>query len=131
MTLEKLEALLMDTLESLDDSELIDVWNNYCMIRRYGADMITSMDRFDETFDGDAPLDVVRSCWLASHFCPNDNWFSADDLGNIESFDDLSEYNCPIDADILIDYMIQTGDGRGSEKLQSLLDNFLCIDDMD
>ena len=49
----------------------------------------------------------------------------------VESFDDLSEYNCPIDADILIDYMIQTGDGRGSEKLQSLLDNFLCIDDMD
>lgn len=112
-TLEK----VLQALNAASESDKLAMWNNYAS-EQAPDDYIYNVDDldFDELFtSAQAAVDAV----LHGDFSSMDEYCSFDGYENLRSFDDLEDAYSPYDADVLADYLAETGE----------YDTYLDIDD--
>ena len=109
--MDKLKQII-DILESMSDSELIGLWNEYCNECNYTDDCIYSTNDFDELTDFEYLIrdrhytasDIVTRIKIDfSKFDVNDNYYYINGYGHYISFNSL-EYaaeGCPFMTDVL------------------------------
>ena len=104
MTAEELRLELSNIVSSLDDSEIISMWNEIAN----GDNWIYSNDEYelDTVFDGQKPSDIIRTIFFGDYRY-NDNYFCFNGYANLDSFDYVDDKNSPYDEDMLIDYIIE------------------------
>lgn len=95
MLKDKTKNAIREYLEDSSSSILFDLVNE---IHRYNGELShlvwEDMESFDELCQGMEPHKIAN-CIFYGEFCPNDNYFRFDDLGNLESCDyiELDDYD--------------------------------------
>ena len=100
----QIENLVTDTINNMSDSELIDLWNEYCDNNRYYDDRIEYFDEgvFNDLMAGKTPYEIYQII----------------DNSDISFFDDYCRYNGyelntfsdvydSIDIDDLVEWVIE------------------------
>ena len=138
MTRTELENGIMEVMKNFDDSEMVDVWNGYVQANRMFDDEIMPMSSFDYFYESYTPEEIATRCFYGhdewndeSSFNPNREWFYLNGYGNPVSIDYIgwneygNKFMCPfIDANAIIDYIIETGDDLDCYDISELLDEF-------
>ena len=138
MTMQELNEQVNEVLKHMDDSDLVQVWKNYCYENRMYDDEVFNMDYFDEFYANLDPIEVATRVFFGcdewdekSSFNPNREWFYLNGYGNPGSLDYVSfneyanEYNCRIiDGDAVADYVCENQNGLDNDELQELVDEF-------
>lgn len=112
-----LQEKILKALNKLNDADKLAMWNDYAS-EQAPDDYIYIVDNldFDELFtSAQAAVDAV----LHGDFSSMDEYCSFDGYENLRSFDDLEDAYSPYDADVLADYLAETGE----------YDAYLDIDD--
>lgn len=102
MTREK----IMESIGVMSSDEVVTLWNEYIKAKGYSDDKVFYNDRefFDEMFGNayDAVLSVIYGNWRES-----DEFVAFDGYGNVRSFNGWEDYDSPINADILADWLLE------------------------
>jgi len=122
-------------IANLDDSEIVALWNDYCMETNRYDDEIMDTDTLSEymTNDNGDPFYWVNRFYFGSDDYgdgsanPNRDYFVFNGYGNIVSFDYIynsysDEFN-HIDIDDLIDYIIDRHEPTGHDEIDEILEN--------
>ena len=80
---EKVEAI-KNIIEDMDESDAVELHNEYCYETNDYDDEIIEMERFDEICEGMTPSDIASSIFYGD-FNPNHEYFHYDGYGNFES----------------------------------------------
>ena len=142
-TVEDAKKAIRDILTTLDDSDIITIWNEYCAeVNRYDDEI---MDYYTlEEYISNAGDDTMQ--WLNRFYFgsddysdesgsanPNRNYFTFNGYGNIISFDYLyNEYTDKfnyIDDELLIDYIIDNKESFYNDDIQEIIDALDDIED--
>ena len=111
-------------LDSLSDSEKVDIWNEYADAVNNPDDRIYNMDEFDEIFSNTKPWEIARACFYSRRFNPSDSrtWFNG--YGNTESADYISDHDdrSPIDLDEVAEYIVSNDDELFNGDIRAILD---------
>lgn len=77
--IKQIEDLVIDTIDNMSDSEMIDLWNEYCDNNCYYDDRIEYFDEgtFNDLMSGKTPYEIYQII----------------DGGDISFFDDYCRYN--------------------------------------
>lgn len=102
-----------DYLESLSDSGLIAIWNEYCG----NDDCVYSMDEIDEILSGMTASEVLRASYYGD-LNPNDDYFKYNRRGNLVSTSTLGEW---IDILELAEYIDENEEDYGVPELRDIL----------
>lgn len=102
-----------DYLESLLDSSLIAIWNEYCE----NDDCVYSMDEIDEMLSGMTASEILRASYYGD-INPNDDYFKFNGLGNLVSTSTISEW---VDIDELAEYIDENEEDYGVPELRDIL----------
>lgn len=138
MIREKLFDQVLTVLKDMDDSELVNVWNEYCERVNYYDDRIESMDMLDELFDGDSVTNILNRAFFGndqfnsdSSFNPNRDYFTFNGYGNLVSLECIgyNEYAdkfmySGLDIDAVIDYILDNMDALESDEITDILDDY-------
>lgn len=108
---------LKELLENLTDSELVEIWNEYCDNNNYYDNRIESMDYFDDIMSGKTPLEIVNS--ICNDFNTNDDYFVFGVYG-CESFNYLDEEH--IYFDDLANYILDNDEDFDNDEIREFLD---------
>ena len=79
---------IVDYINSMNDDEVIELYNRYCEAAGYEDDRIYSMYELDELLEGRTPIDILCRSFHGS-FNPHHNFFWFNRCGNLESADYL------------------------------------------
>ena len=111
-------------LDTLDDGEKVDIWNEYTDAANSPDDRIYSMDEFDEIFSDTKPWEIARACFYSRRFNPSDSWFWFNGYGNVESADYISDHDdrSPIDLDEVAEYIVSNDDELFNDDIRAILD---------
>lgn len=92
--------------ENLDDSEKINLWNEYCSENNFDDTIHTFDDDFFDTFfSGSEPMELFRlGCF--SQISWSDEYIKFNGYGNLESMNEFEAVNS-IDEDVLIEWLIE------------------------
>lgn len=107
---------LKELLENLTDSELVDVWNEYCDNNRYYDDKINYMDWLDDDLQSKTPTQIIDM--IDEDFNTNDKYYKYTIWG-IESFSDINDY---IYFDVLANYILDNKDALYNDEIREFLD---------
>lgn len=107
---------LKELLENLTDSELVEVWNEYCDNNRCYDDKIEYMDDFDCLMEGNSPTKILES--VAKDFSTYDDYFKFGIYG-CKSFGDPSDY---IYFDDLANYILDNDEDFDNNGIREFLD---------
>lgn len=93
---------ILQTLEGLDTSDLMYLWNDRCTHNKYYTDYIRSMDDFDEIerpIDPDLTIsEQIESIKINfAHFDIHDKFYNRDVYDHYYSFNDLEAKDSPFD----------------------------------
>jgi len=128
---ERINALIL-ALESMDDSELIGLWNEYCDECNYADDRIYNMEDMNEICDVEymvgnnrTTLELIDRIQIDfRRFDTNDDYFFINGYGHYISFNSLeyADEGCPLDCEILAK-AIADGDVniRGYDELNEIV----------
>lgn len=111
-------------LDSLSDSEKVDIWNEYADAANNPDDHIYNMDEFDEIFSDTKPWEIARACFYSRRFNPSDSWFWFNGYGNTESADYISDHDdrSTIDLDEVAEYIVSNNNELSSDDIRAILD---------
>ena len=111
-------------LDTLDDGEKVNIWNNYTEATNNPDDRIYNMDEFDEIFSDTKPWEIARACFYSRRFSPSDSWFWFNGYGNVESADYISDHDdrSPIDLDEVAEYIVSNDDELLNDDIRAILD---------
>ena len=111
-------------LDTLDDGEKVNTWNDYTDAANSPDDRIYSMDEFDEIFSNTKPWEIARACFYSRRFNPSDSWFWFNGYGNVESADYISDHDdrSPIDLDEVAEYIVSNDDELFNDDIRAILD---------
>lgn len=94
--MKKIIDAIMNALKSMEDDELVSVWNEYCDAANYFDDKIYSMDELDELYQGSEPSELLRRAFYGhdqfgddSEFNPNRDYFTFNGYGNLISIESV------------------------------------------
>lgn len=128
---------LLELFKSMDDSDIINVWNEYCSMVNCFDDEIMDYETLEEYISNDSKNNTIT--WLNRFYYgsddyssdeasanPNRNYFTFNGYGNIVSFDYIynscsEEFN-HIDIDALIDYIVENKESFYNDDIQAILD---------
>lgn len=116
MTEEMKREKLQEIIDNLDETDVIEMWNEACPSDRD----IHYMDELDEHFKHASPTNIVDS--LVDGFSTSDYYFAEGDYGDLESFDDIYDV---VDDCIIIDYMLDMDEDFGNDDIRNILDEEL------
>lgn len=108
-----------DTVNNMEDKELLEVWNRFCYNNSWDEDKIYYIEEFDDMFCSEAPLEIARMV-QGSGFSANDYYFKQSCYGDLTSDDYVTDLIDDLDA--LIDYIIKHDDDLGSSDIREVLD---------
>lgn len=131
-----MENKLMELFKGMDDSEIIDVWREYCSNTNNYDDEIFTMDYFNELYANDDPEEIARRCFYGhdiygdeSSFNPNREYFYLNGYGNPVSLDYIGyneyadRFMCDrLDIDSMIDYIIENDNDLYNDDIREILD---------
>lgn len=134
---EQLEDQIMDVLKNLDDSEMVNVWNEYCeRVNDYDS-RIEDMEMLDEIFSGQDAIYILQRAYYGhdqwsddSEFNPNRAWFTFNGYGNLISLDWIGynsyagKFGDCIDEEAVVDYIIDNIDGLYCDEITDILDDY-------
>ena len=111
-------------LDTLDDGEKVDIWNEYTDAANSPDDRVYSMDEFDEIFSDKKPWEIARACFYSRRFNPSDSWLWFNGYGNVESADYISDHDdrSPIDLDEVAEYIVSNDDELFNDDIRAILD---------
>lgn len=94
---------MIDRIWDLDESDLLDVWCDYCEANRMWEDIISPNDEFflENYSQMEVAQKVANGEWLYS-----DDYVKVDGYGNFVSFSYKSEIMEHIDIDPFVDWLI-------------------------
>lgn len=120
-----LKELLIECMENMGASELVDLHNSYCDAAGYPDNWIYRMNEFDEIMQGSSPWEVARGAYYSGKFCPANDYFWFNGYGNLESddFPHGGEYD-PIYLDDIADYIERERDSLCNDDIQDILDEW-------
>ena len=103
-------------LENLTDSELQNIWNEYCD-KNNSCDYIYSMFEFDDIMQNETPENIARKIYYGN-FNITDNYFMFDGYENLKSgyADEL------IYCEELADYICRNEDCLNNDELKDFLE---------
>ena len=104
----------------IDTAEIVPLYNE--MKETIGGNLIYRMVDFDEVMQGRKPMDLV--IYTKKYFTPNERFFYEDSLGQIISFDEIGDSNCPIKSKELAEYMVSHN--TGLDELENALIESYC-----
>lgn len=115
---------LVELFEGFDDSELIELHNEYCdNVNDYDNRFISMWD-FDEEMRYNSPSDIAQMiCY--GEFNPNDDYFKFDGYGNLKSFDswNVSDY---IELDEIARYCINDDEDFNMDEIRTILNEYVA-----
>ena len=112
MDIEKVKEIL----ENLDESELKNMWNEYCRENCYDEQEIFEMCEIDDLFCDVKVSDFLDK--LSDDFNHTDNYFRYSIYG-LESFDDVSDV---ADIDELANYIVDNNETFDNDELEELIE---------
>ena len=107
-------------LEDMSDCELISCWNYYVTSNRYEEE-IWDMSELIEFIQYMEPMKIIEY-FCVPEFCQNDKYFYFNSLGNVYSFNYMSDRECPIELSDLVNYIADDND-CDDEDLREFLDD--------
>ena len=111
---------ITEILKSMDEKELLALYNRYCERMSDWDGLIYKMTEFNDMMDGYNPLRLADSICYGK-FSVWHTYFKFNGRGNLESFDNLDGV---IDIDDLVDYIINNDESFGNAEIQSILERF-------
>ena len=101
----QIENLVTDTINNMSDSELIDLWNEYCDNNRYYDDRIEYFDEgvFNDLMAGKTPYEIYQ-------IIDNSDISFFDDYCRYNGYDELNTFSDvydSIDIDDLVEWVIE------------------------
>jgi hypothetical protein len=113
-------------LDELDDSTLLNMWNEYCHEGNCD-DVIYDIEEFDEIFQDTEPHNLACRVYYGE-FCPQCEYFTFNAYGNLESIDyyELKNY---IYIDDLANYIIDNDYDFRDNDIREILDEKFEFDD--
>lgn len=108
-------------LDSLDDAEKVNIWNEYTDATNNPDDRIYSINDFDDVFSGSKPWEIA-ACYYSGNFCPADDWFWFDGYGNAASADFPDSKRSPMDLETVADYIGAEENDLSSDDIRAILD---------
>lgn len=115
------KAVLVETIESLSDRELVSLHNEWCYDNNNYDGEIIEMERFDEICDGMKPIDIAQSIAYGGGFNPHDDYFHFNGYGNLESLSDPGSEIYPSD---IAEDVLRTGKSYECDDIKDLLDEW-------
>jgi hypothetical protein len=142
-TREIAEKEIREILTKIDESELVSIWNDFCMNDNRYDDEIMDYCTLEEYISnaGDDTMQWLNRFYFGSDDYsdesgsanPNRNYFTFNGYGNIISFDYLyNEYTDKfnyIDDELLIDYIIDNQESFSNDDIQEIIDALEDIED--
>jgi hypothetical protein len=122
MTKEEFKGKLRELLEDMKDSDLIEVWNEYCYNTGYMDDYIEFNDP-DEFLCGKKPSEVLEALYL-ERYNPNDSYVVYTIYG-YKSFDYATSENSPVDISDIIKYVVDNEESLENDDIDELLEEYL------
>ena len=120
MTYDEFKNGIREAVESMDDSDLVNAWNEVCDSENYMDDYIYSNDP-DELLYGKMPSDILSE--VTEDYSVNDN-YAVWTIYGLESFNYTGDSSCPIDMDMIVDYIIDNEEDFGDSDIEELLDQW-------
>lgn len=135
---EKLEDQIMEVLKGLDDSEMVNLWNEYCDRNNYYDDRIYYMEEIDEIMNGQDVTYILNRAFFGhdqwseeSSFNPNRDYFTFNGYGNLISMDAIgyneyaNKFMCDyIDEDAIVNYILDNMDSLECDEITEILDDY-------
>lgn len=122
----QIEDLVFDTIDNMNDSEMIDLWNEYCNDNGYYDDRIEYFDEgvFNDLMSGKTPYEIYQII----------------DNSDISFFDDYCRYNGyelntfsdvydSIDIDDLVKWVIEEERDLCNSDIDELYNKYLNSED--
>ena len=119
MSRDELYEAIDEVVEDLNESEQVELWNEYCDANMYCDDEILSND-LDDILCGYSPSEVADK--LDDAYRTYHQWAWFDGYGDICSSDYITE--TAYDKESLIDYMIDDDNSLGNCDIRELLDQY-------
>lgn len=135
--MEKTTALyneLLTAFQAMDDSDIVSIWNEYCLVSSYYEDQIMDSYGLEEMLTGQDIFYIANRFYFGTDegientsANPNRNYFQFDGYGNITSFDYIynsySKEFSYIDIESLINYIIDNEEAFYNDDIQEIIDN--------
>lgn len=136
ITEDEAKAEIIEAFKQMDDSELVEVWNEYCYSCNMYDDEIFSMDRLNELYENSTPEEIATRLFYGhdewndeSSFNPNRDWFYLNGYGNPVSVSYIgwSEYTqnwlcsriCPEE---IADYIIEHREAFYNDDIAEIIE---------
>jgi hypothetical protein len=120
MTYDEFRNGIREAVESMNDSDLVNAWNEICDNENYMDDYIWFNDP-DELLAGRTPSEVLGD--VTGDYSVNDE-YAVWTVYGLESFNYTSDSNCPIDIDMIVDYIIDNEEDFDDSDIEELLDQW-------
>lgn len=120
MTYDEFRNGIREAVESMNDSDLVNAWNEVCENENYMDDYIWFNDP-DELLSGRTPSEVLSD--IGDSYDTNDE-YAVWTIYGLNSFNYTSDSNCPIDIDMIVDYIIDNEEDFGDSDIEELLDQW-------
>lgn len=120
MTYDEFRNGIREAVESMNDSDLVNAWNEVCDNENYMDDYIYSNDP-DELLSGRTPSEVLND--VAGDYSVNDE-YAVWTVYGLESFNYTSDSSCPIDIDMVVDYIIDNEEDFDDSDIEELLEQW-------
>lgn len=126
---------IMEVIKGMEDAELVRIWNEYCYATNRYDDEIMDAYQMEEWINNcDDKMSLLNRFFYGSDDLdqnssanPNRDYFCFNGYGNIVSFDYIyNEYSNKfyhMDADELIDYIIENEEAFYNDEIQEILDD--------
>ena len=121
---------IKEAIESMSDSEIVYLYNDYCDAAHYEDCQVYTMDDLDEIMYSTKPWEVLRMAFYGD-FRPCDNYFYFNGCGNLESFDYADSGNSPIDVGDIAAWIDDNEDALNNDDIQEILDEWEDEDEED
>lgn len=119
MSRDELYEAIDEVVEGLNESEQVELWNEYCEANNYYDDEILQND-LDDILCGYSPSEVADK--LDDAYRTFHQWAWFDGYGDICSSDYITETS--YDKESLIDYMIDDDNSFDNYDIRELLDKY-------
>ena len=121
MAREELRDELISIIDGLEESELLDVYNEYCDETNGYDDTVywNDEEELDMVFNEQSPYYVLCRAYYGEYRL-GDRFFKFDGYGNLRSFNVLSE---EIFLDELVDWILDNDTDLGNGEIRELLDS--------
>lgn len=110
---EKLVRELQDRLSNEDESELMQLWNDYCDIQKYYDNKVEPIN-WEEMAETFGVYNLIQQV-IANQVSKNDKYYSIDGYGNMKMFSSITLEQSPMDLKEIAEKFI--------EKLEEKIDS--------